>query len=349
MAKPTINDVARLAGVSKKTVSRVINDSPLLNAATRAKVEQVIAEIGYVPDPQARALALKRNAPAGEAPAPQAARPKLLALVYDGSAAPLLAEAQRGALAAIQGSGFALAVTAVDAGAGELTDEFRAFLERQRPAGMLLLPPLAEIRALARLCEEAGCPHMAIGASPQEDDARAVLSDDRAATARATAYLIALGHERIGMVTGPDDSRLSQERELGYLDAMADHDLDRGPALIATGDHSFQSGHAAGQLLLEVSPRPTAILAANDEMAAGVLHAAAERGIRVPDGLSVIGFEDMPIAARLIPQLTTVRVPLADMVRAAATRLISPNTAAPMAERFATELVARASTGPVQG
>lgn len=348
MAKPTINDVARLAGVSKKTVSRVINDSPLLNAATRAKVEQVIAEIGYVPDPQARALALKRNAPAGgEAPAPQPARSRLLALAYDGNAASSLAEAQRGALAAIRGSGFALAVTAVDAGAGDLTDEFRAFLEEQRPSGVLLLPPLAEIRALARLCDEAGCPHMAIGASPQEDDARAILSDDRAAAAQATAYLIALGHERIGMVAGPDDSRLSQERELGYLDAMADHDLDRGPALIATGDHGFQSGHAAGHLLLEVSPRPTAILAGNDEMAAGVLHAAAERGIRVPDGLSVIGFEDMPIAARLIPQLTTVRVPLADMVRAATLRLISPDITTP--ERFATELVTRASTRPVQG
>jgi LacI family transcriptional regulator len=348
MAKPTINDVARLAGVSKKTVSRVINDSPLLNAATRAKVEQVIAEIGYVPDPQARALALKRNAPTGdEAPAPQAARSRLLALVYDGNAASSLVEAQRGALAAIQGSDFALAVTALDAGDDELTDAFRAFLEQQRPAGVLLLPPLAEIRALARLCEEAGCPHMAIGASPQEDGTRAILSDDRAAAAQATAYLIALGHERIGMVTGPDDSRLSQERELGYLDAMADHDLDRGPALIATGDHSFQSGHAAGHLLLEVSPRPTAIFAGNDEMAAGVLHAAAERGIRVPDGLSVMGFEDMPIAVRLIPPLATVRVPLADMTRAAALRLIAPETTTP--ERFAAELVTRASTGPVQG
>jgi LacI family transcriptional regulator len=360
MAKPTINDVARLAGVSKKTVSRVINQSPLLNEATRAKVEQVIAEIGYAPDPQARALALRRNT--GSAPAPaetagtepsapisasaNATSPgrQLLARVYDASAAPLLADVQHGMLAALRSGDHALAVCAID---GEPEAELRGFLDKHRPAGVVLLPPLSELKPLAGLCAEFGCKPVCLGAAPSNGPAELVASDDRTAAAQAVAYLVSLGHERIGMVTGPDDSRLAQQRELGYLDAMADHDLDRGPALIATGDHSFQSGHAAGHLLLEVSPRPTAIFAGNDEMAAGVLHAAAERGIRVPDGLSVMGFEDMPIAVRLIPPLATVRVPLADMTRAAALRLIAPETTTP--ERFAAELVTRASTGPVQG
>jgi LacI family transcriptional regulator len=357
MAKPTINDVARIAGVSKKTVSRVINQSPLLNEATRAKVEQVIAEIGYVPDPQARALALRRNVgEAGDTPPlrgasalpadPPRSDRKFVALIYDGTAAPSLADVQHGALAALEGSGYALTVHSIDVGSANSAAELRAFLEQQRPSGVLLPPPLSEVGALTALCREFGCDTVCIGAGPADDAAPVITSDDREAAAQAIGYLISLGHERIGMVTGPDESRVAQQRELGYLDAMADHDLDRGPALIATGDHSFQSGHSAGHLLLEVSPRPTAIFASNDEMAAGVVHAAAEKGIPVPGGLSVIGFEDTAIAARLCPQLTTVRVPLAAMAQVAARMLIGELGAGTPQSRFIPEFVARASTGP---
>lgn len=377
MAKPTINDVARLAGVSKKTVSRVINQSPLLSADTRAKVEAIIAEIGYAPDPGARALAMRRNtapeapaaaapeAPAQPAPArvptfiplapaeaeapavPAAIAPagKLIALVYDPVAAPQLADVQHGALAAIRGSGHALAVHALGESQGDIEDNLRDFLTEQRPAGVLFLPPLSEHKTLARLCGEMGISHVGIAAGAGDAD-HLVASADRQAAAQVVAYLISLGHERIGMITGPEDSRLGQERELGYLDAMADHDLDRGPALIANGDHGFVSGFEAGTLLLEVSPRPTAIFAGNDEMAAGVLHAAAQKGIKVPEALSIVGFEDTPLAARLNPQLTTVRVPLADMAGAAARRLIDPASAAGEPARFPTELVVRGSTGP---
>lgn len=351
MAKPTINDVARVAGVSKKTVSRVINQSPLLNEATRARVEQVIADLGYVPDPQARALALRRNvgAPAApprddEAVAP-APRTRLIALAYDSASAPLLADVQHGMLAALAGSDFALALCLAGA-ERDAEDQLRDFLERHRPAGVLLVPPLSEIRRLGKLCEELGCRCLALAAEDAGTDGQVVASSDREAAARAIDYLISLGHERIGMVTGPDDSRLAQQRELGYLDAMADHDLDRGPALIANGDHSFQSGFDAGQLLLEVSPRPTAIFAGNDEMAAGVLHAAAQKGIKVPEALSVVGFDDTPIAARLCPQLTTVRVPVAEMAEAAARQLIDSEQAEPQQRIFAPEFVARGSTGP---
>jgi LacI family transcriptional regulator len=113
-----------------------------------------------------------------------------------------------------------------------------------------------------------------MGATALDEPARLVAANDREAAAAAVGYLIALGHRRIGVVGGPDEAGPAQERELGYLDAMADHDLDRGPALIANGDFSLESGVSAGNLLLEVSPRPTAIFAATDGMAAGVLHAA---------------------------------------------------------------------------
>jgi LacI family transcriptional regulator len=330
MSKPTINDVAAAAGVSKKTVSRVINHSPLLNAATRAKVERVIADLGYVPNPQARALATGRNF--------------LIALVHDGGNPQLALLAQQGVLDALGDSEYALIVRQVDR-RGRRQD-LRQFLETQRPAGVLLLPGISEDEAVVQVCRHSGCAYVRMGATMLDEPTRLVASDDRAAAASAIGYLIALGHKRIGIVAGHDEAGPAQQRELGYLDAMADHDLDRGAALIASGDYSFESGVAAGALLLEVSPRPTAIFAANDTMAAGVIHAAKAKGIAVPDDLSVIGFEDTMLAAQLWPPLTTVHVPVAAMARAAAFKLIYPEAAASQPTQFALELVPRASAAP---
>lgn len=327
MTQPTINDVARIAGVSKKTVSRVINRSPLLSDATRAKVEAVIAEIGYVPNPQARALALKRNF--------------LVALIHDASDPQLALAAEEGMLAAIEGSEYALLVRPIQRDA-DTPAALRSFLEQHRPAGVLLLPPLSQDAALAEVCERLDVAHMRIASAAAADT---VAANERGAVASAVGYLIALGHRRIGIIAGPDLDAAAQERELGYLDAMADHDLDRGPALIATGDFSFESGHAAGKLLLEVSPRPTAIFAASDAMAAGVLHAAREQGLAVPADLSIMGFGDTPIAAQLWPPLTTVRLPVREMAEAATRRLIAnEDSAAPGV--FTADFVARASAAP---
>lgn len=332
MSKPTINDVAARAGVSKKTVSRVINNSPLLNAATRARVEQVIAELGYVPNPQARALATGRNF--------------LIALVHDNTNPQLLLGAQQGVFEAIRDTEYALVVRPVDRRAAGMEQDLRHFLETQRPAGVLLLPGVAEMESVVRACREIGCKYVRMTAAELDEPTRLVASNDRQAAADAISYLIALGHERIGIVSGPEEAGPAQQRELGYLDAMADHDLDRGPALIANGDFSFESGVKAGSLLLEVSPRPTAIFAVNDGMAAGVLHAARARGLAVPEELSILGFEDTPIAAHIWPPLTTVHVPVAVMACGAVFKMIYPDQAETLPAHFALELVTRGSVAP---
>ncbi len=332
MTKPTINDVARLSGVSKKTVSRVINNSPLLNAATRAKVERVIAEIGYVPNPQARALATGRNF--------------LIAVLHDGRNPELELAAQQGVIEAIGDTDYALVVRPVDPRADGMEQDVRRFLETQRPAGVLLLPGVAEMESVVRACRDIGCRYVRMGATGLDAAMQLVATDDRQAAAEAVGYLIALGHERIGIVSGPEVAGPAQQRELGYLDAMADHDLDRGPALIANGDFSFESGIKAGNLLLEVSPRPTAIFAVNDGMAAGVLHAAHARGIAVPGELSIIGFEDTPIAARIWPPLTTVHMPVGVMASAGVFKMIHPDQAETLPAQFRLELITRGSSGP---
>jgi LacI family transcriptional regulator len=140
MAKPTINDVARLAGVSKKTVSRVINRSPLLNDETRSRVEAVIREVGYVPNPQARALALRRNF--------------LIGLVHDNPSAQTVLNVQQGILGALRDTEFEMVVRPVDRGSSTMLTDIRDFVSRQRPFGVILLPPISENDQLAELCKD---------------------------------------------------------------------------------------------------------------------------------------------------------------------------------------------------
>jgi len=307
--QPTINDVARIAGVSKKTVSRVINRSPLLNEDTRKKVEDVIGQLGYVPNPQARALALGRNF--------------LVGLVHDNPNAQTVMNVQQGMLEAIRDSEFEMVVRPVDRGSATMLEDLRLFLERQRLFGVLLMPPISENDAVAKLCSNLGCRYVRMGSAELDTPEHMVASNDREAVHEATQYLIAQGHRRIGLVAGPHGFRSARERRLGFEDAMRDAGIPLPRSMIAEGNYTFESGLIAAERLLDVVPRPTAIFSSNDEMAAGVIHAACQRGWTVPRDLSVIGFDDTPIAAHMWPPLTTVRWPIASMARSAALKLIA--------------------------
>lgn len=329
MAHLTINDIARLSGVSKKTVSKVLNRADQVGAATRERVQRVIADNGYVPNPQARALALKRNF--------------LVALVHDGSDPLALIDALDGVEIGLADSDFAAVVRRIDRDGGGPA-QMAGFLASHRPAGVLLLPALAGDAELLAACHQAGCRTLRLGAQQTGDDA--LCCAERAGVADAVARLVALGHRRIAMVTGPESSLRAQARELGYLDALADHDLDRGPALVATGDFGLASGREAGRLLLQVSPRPTAILAASDDMAIGVIKAALDAGITIPGDLSVIGFGDTEFARRTWPPLASVRLPLREMATHAAHRIIGSDETVTAAETWPAGLVERASLAP---
>ena len=309
MAKPTINDIARLAGVSKKTVSRVINRSPLLNDDTRERVEAVIRETGYVPNPQARALALRRNF--------------LIGLVHDNPSAQTVLNVQQGILRALRDTEFEMVVRPVDRGSVTMLADVRDFLARQRPFGVILLPPISENDQLAEVCKELGCRYVRMGSAQLDEPQNMVASNDRQAVAEATRYLIQQGHRRIGLITGPHGFRSARERRQGFEDALAEAGIKLPRSLIADGNYTFESGITATQSLLDVSPRPTAIFACNDDMAAGVLLAARQRGLSVPEQLSIIGFDDQPLVARLWPPLTTVHWPMESMARSAALKLIA--------------------------
>lgn len=334
--KPTINDIARIAGVSKKTVSRVINDSPLLTEDTRQKVKAVIAELGYVPNPQARALALGRNF--------------LVGLVHDNPNAQMILNMQQGILEGLRGTEFAMVVQPVNRNSPTLVEDMQEFIVRQRLYGVVILPPISENDAVARMCDEVGCRYVRMGSAILDDSSHMVASNDREAVRQAAHYLIEQGHRNIAVITGPQGFRSATERLCGFEEALTEANLKLPRSHKAEGEYTFESGLAASEKLLDLSPRPTAIFACNDEMAAAVLYAARLRDIKVPEDLSILGFDDTPIASRVWPQLTTVRWPIVAMGRSAAHKLIAGalDQADPASEpsEFLSTLIRRGSVIP---
>lgn len=332
--KPTINDIARLAGVSKKTVSRVINRSPLLNEDTRRRVDEIIRTTGYVPNPQARALALRRNF--------------LIGLVHDNPNAQMVLGMQQALLSVLRGTEFELIVRPVDRGSTSLVADVRAFLERQRLHGVMLLPPISENDGLATLCDQLGCRYVRMGSALLDTPEHMVASNDREAVRQAVNYLIGLGHRRIGLVSGPQGFRSAFERRSGFGEALSAAGLAFDPQIVVEGTYRFESGLMAGRQILASAEPPTAIFASNDEMAAGVLHAARELGLDVPADLSIVGFDDTAIAAHLWPPLTTVRWPIQAMGKAAAAKLLGGEDSEAQPALFLSELIIRASAGPAR-
>ena len=311
--KPTINDVARIAEVSKKTVSRVINKSPLLSEKTRERVERVIAEIGYVPNPQARALALRRNF--------------VIAAIHDNPNAQFLVNVQQGILKGLEESDFNLMVKPVDRNSPDIAQDIRDFLERQRPYGVVLLPPVSENDTIAQLCEELGCRYVRMGSVKLDEAEHTVSSNDREAVRQAVGYLIEKGHRRIALIEGPQGFTSPKERRAGFEEALEAAGIAFDQTLVRPGSYTFESGVAAGQSLVEADPRPTAIFACNDEMAIGAMIAARRSGLRIPEDLSIVGFDDTPLSSHVWPSLTTVQWPIVEMARTAALKLIAPDDA----------------------
>jgi LacI family transcriptional regulator len=331
----TITDIARLAGVSKKTVSRVINQAPYVQADTRARIEAIIAEHGYQPDPQARGLAFRRSF--------------LVGLIHDNPNPQYVENIQLGILDSLAERGYELVIRPCDRRSPRFLEDMRGFVERLRLFGVVLIPSVSEDERLAALLESADCPYVRIACASVDKPARVVLTHDARGAAAAARRLAELGHRRIAYLSGPPLFRSAHERGSGFIAGLAEYGLELAPDLAVLGAYTYESGLARGRELLARPDRPTAIFAGNDEMATGVYSAAHELGIRIPQDLSVIGFDDAPIATRIWPAMTSVRLPVREMGRMAAEGLFTtPKAAAskvPVAE-FTPSLIERDSTAP---
>jgi LacI family transcriptional regulator len=335
VASITIYDVAREAGVSMKTVSRVLNGEPHVREALRERVQKAVEALNYKPNPSARALA--------------SARTYLLGLYYNNPSPEYVSQIQYGVMQACRRAGYHLLVEELrteNVGAQVLDLQ-----ETVRTDGVILSPPVCDDPEVLAALDARGVPHVRIAPAPnQPNDCRPrVTIDDWRAAYEMTAYLQGLGHERIAFIAGPRDHAAAARRCDGYLAAMQREDGGGAQARVVSGDFSFRSGQEIGEALLGGEQRPTAIFASNDNMALGVMAAAQKLQAPVPAALSVAGFDDTPSAQVIWPQLTTVRQPITDMAAAAAEMLIglASGQDVDLTQELAFSLVIRGSTGPV--
>lgn len=325
-------DVARLAGVSAMTVSRVVNGEPGVSDETRARVLKAVGTLGYVPNRAAQALAGGRQCK--------------LALLHSNPSAAYLSEFLVGSLdQAARGE----VQLVVEHCGDEPPSELVTRLMQHRADAVLLPPPLCDDLPLLRALEAAGLPLARIATGHPGEGAIAVTIDDHGAGAAMTRHLIALGHRRIGFIEGDPNQSASALRRRGFEAALAEAGLPADPALIVPGDFTYRSGLKAAECLLSLADRPTAIFAANDDMAAATVALAHRLSLEVPRDLSVCGFDDSAMATTIWPELTTIRQPIAEMARLATDMLGATVHGKPPEQRhirLTFELVRRDSDGP---
>lgn len=299
----TIEDVARTAGVSAMTVSRVINGKTNVSDATRSRVLKAIAELRYSPNTAARTLA------AGEA--------IHIGLLYANPSAAYLSQFLVGALDGARRTGAHLVLEACESeSASEQAETARDFLRSSIDA-VMLPPPLSDSMAVHAEVAAAGMPLVTVAMGLPHEANLNVRIDDFAAAMEITDHLLKLGHRRIGFIRGHPNITASSERYRGFVAALERAGLDPDDAPIEQGYFTYRSGLVAAERLLARDPRPTAIFASNDDMAAATVNVAHRAGLEVPGDISVAGFDDTSPATTVWPELTTIRQPIAEMAEAA--------------------------------
>ncbi|MET0580847.1 MAG: LacI family DNA-binding transcriptional regulator [Pseudoxanthomonas sp.] len=299
--------MAAAAGVSMKTVSRVLNREPNVREETRDRVMRAVEQMQYKPNLSARSLAGQRS--------------YVVALVYNNPSRNYLMEIQSGMLEACRANHYNLVLAPLGSGKQHTAADIKGLFEFFGPDGVVLIPPLTDDNVVLTYLEEHDVPFACI--APRNPQGRiGVMMEETAAVLDLMDGLIALGHRRIGHIKGPRAHGACQWRYAGYREALRKAGIAYDASLVTQGEFSFESGISAANRLLDLSDPPTAIFAANDDMAAGVIRAAGERGLAVPRDLSVCGFDDTPIARHIYPALTTVRQPTAEMGRLATLELL---------------------------
>lgn len=315
--KLTIQDIARLAGVSKATVSRVLNHKPDVDPNTRERILRIMNEQGFVPSITAAGLA--------------GGRPRIIGVLVPSLIWPFIPEIVQGVAEFVERSSYELILYSLSyashlySGSGEsngkaLGDRSAAIdriVDARLTAGLVAITPGPAARHLTQLYEQ-GFPMVLIDDQGLPTSVPWVGADNRTGAYQAVQHLISLGHQRIAHIKGPASYQCSQERYQGYCEALIEHGLTPDSSLVVQGDFEVSGGRTAAHMLFSRDERPTAIFAANDHMAWGVLEVAEDLGLRVPEDVALVGFDDMLTSAHKRPPLTTVSQPFHQMgVRAA--------------------------------
>jgi LacI family transcriptional regulator len=327
--RPTIHDVAHVAGVSIKTVSRVLNKEKHVREQTRLKVERAVEQLDFRPSQAARALAGNRSFQ--------------VALLYDNPSPYYIYHIQIGVSQRCHEHGFRAIFQPSDIHASDFVERIKALIDETRLDGLILSSPVGDQNNLLTTLKQWGIPFVRIDAGEDLSLCPAAFIDDVAAAKAMTLHLVALGHREIGFIVGHPDHRSAYNRLQGYKQGLQQSGIAFDDRLLSHGLYTFESGRQAADDLLNLPNPPTAIFASNDDMAAGVLSVAHARGIKLPDQLSIAGFDDTDMARAVWPALSTIRQPLQELGRAA-TDLLLQAPSATLQRVLKYELILRSST-----
>jgi LacI family transcriptional regulator len=326
----TIKDVAQASGVSVATVSRVLNDKGPIREETRAQVLEAVARLRYVPHSGARSLITNQTQTIGV----------LLPDIYG----EFFSEVIRGIDLSARKAGYHLVVSGSHSSRPEIEAVLRAL--RGRVDGLIIMSPDTDADTLQANFPPT-LPIVLLNSRVEGGGFDSICIDNYGGASAMVRHLAELGHRRIALIRGPVDNQDAQDRLAGYRDALRAAGAESAPELEMDGDFTEESGFRAAQPLLALRPRPTAIFAANDAMAIGCLAALQRAGVRVPEDFSLAGFDDIPIARFITPQLASVSVSIAELGARAVERLLyaldHKNEHERRQETLATHLVPRAS------
>ena len=334
---PTLRELAAAAGVSIATASMALSGHTAVATATREKVALLARRLGYVPNHAAQSLRARRQ--------------NALALVIPHSSAhvfshPYFMEVLRGVSEAASGNGFTV-VLSVSATEDSIEDAYLKILDSGRVDGVIVASAATFDPNIGRLAAS-GHSFVVLGRYPLDESINAIGVDDRQGAFAATSHLIEHEHQIVAHISGPSGHQSAADRLEGYRDALGVHGLPYRRGIVVEGDYSADSGYSATRELLANQQRPSAIFAANDEMAFGALRAAGEAGVEIPRDIAVIGFDDIQLASVVTPPLTTIHQPMAEIGSLAARRLIAilDGRATDVRQiELATKLVIRRSCG----
>ena len=323
--KVTIKQVAERAGVSFKSVSRVVNNEPGVKNALRERVEKAIKELNYQPNISARRLRGKSAT---------------IGFIYNNPNSNYVITMLHGILAKCRENSYELVVhpCSSESSTQELFEEVTSLIQRSSIAGLVLTPPISENEEIIRKLDEANIKFTRIisGSRPPKDGSRTIYIDDCRAAYQITKHLIDNGHQQISFFNGDPEHNSSGERLRGYLEAMKDADIAVNDNFVVSGHYTFESGMKRAKSALAMADRPTAIFACNDEIAAGAMFAARMDGVSVPEDLAIVGFEDSPFSRQSWPSLTTAKQPN-DEIAGHATQLLIDTLAAASKDEVETD------------
>lgn len=332
----TLEEVAKLAGVSRSTVSRVVNNHPNVRLEVRERVWKVIEEVDYQPNRAARSLASRRSQIIG------LVIPQEIHAVFSDPYFPILTE---GIARACNEHDYTMVLGLITP---EMQDPYRRLVRGGLLDGVIVTSAVQDDPFVSRLLQD-DFPFVLVGRTPQHEGVSYVDVDNISGARTAVQHLARLGYRRIATITGPLNTIAGQDRYAGYQRGLRSAGLAHNPDLVVEGEFSEISGDRGMRDLLALEMPPDAVFAASDMMAIGALKAMRAAGLRVPQDVALVGFDDIPLAALVDPPLTTVRQSISDLGYTAATLLFeeleSEDSESPQRMILPTELVVRSSCG----